>query len=159
MMSITAIVTSNWPMVLPRLILMSYVSGSCSRHLDELHRRLLLTDFGFSVVVQSGKYNLSKYGRGTTSYRAPELQERHYDENHISSGVCFFKKSDIWSIGCILYAIASTCMGPAFPSDSVAYWYSHGETGAPQLNESTNPNLARQSTTQSRMSPNLGRVK
>ena len=94
--------------------------------------------------MQSGKDNLSKYGRGTPGYRAPELQESNYDDSGQSSSVSFSKKSDIWAIGCILYALASTGVKSAFPSDSVAYWYAHGETDVPQLNSSSNPNLAGQ---------------
>ena len=140
---------------LPRLFrlgIVLYVNNSCSCHPDELQRRWLLTDFGFSVVVESGKENLSKYGRGTAGYRAPELQECNYDEDEQPSRVSFSKKSDIWSIGCILYALASTGVKSAFPSDSVAYWYAHGETEVPQLSETNNPNLSRQTTTQSGIS-------
>ena len=58
--------------------------------------------------------NTTQAGRGKEGYRAPELVR---DRNKT-----FNKKTDIWSLGCILYDL---CVGKkAFPTDVAAYDYS-----------------------------------
>lgn len=57
-----------------------------------------LADFGFTSEATSRSLVSSKDGRGTPSYRAPELLA--YD------APSFNKKVDIWSMGCIMYELA-----------------------------------------------------
>ena len=57
--------------------------------------------------------NTTKYSRGTSSYRAPEVL--HDDAK-------FNNKADIWALGCIIY---ETCTGiRLFPNDFIVLQYS-----------------------------------
>ena len=69
-------------------------------------KNVKLGDFGISRVLQH-TYDLAKTAIGTPYYLSPEIcQEKPY--NH---------KSDVWSIGCILYEMLS--LNHAFDSDSM----------------------------------------
>jgi serine/threonine protein kinase len=57
-----------------------------------------LTDFGVSAEATSKAARSTRYSRGTSSYRAPELL---LDEPHFSN------KTDIWALGCILHELAT----------------------------------------------------
>jgi serine/threonine protein kinase len=101
----------------------------------------LLTDFGLSVAVQSGKGNPTKAGHGTEGYRAPELLDENIDERGREIGGTFSKKSDVWATGCVLFAVATTGTRVAFRSDLIAHDYASGDGSVPELQENDNPNL------------------
>lgn len=58
-----------------------------------------ITDFGFAAEGSSKKPIVSRFSRGTESYRAPEL---------IEESRTYTRKVDIWAIGCIFYEIVTT---------------------------------------------------
>ena len=121
-----------------------YIDKACVCHPSNYSRRWLLTDFGFSSAVMSGKTKRTLYSHGTPGYRGPELIEQELDENNNMVGGAFAKGSDIWAVGCILYGLATTGYKQAFASDLTAYWYAKDVLYAqkvPQLNETHNPNL------------------
>jgi serine/threonine protein kinase len=63
----------------------------------------------------------TKQGRGTEQYLGPEvLRSKH-----------FSKKTDIWSLGCILYELNSG--EPAFKSYNDVFGYSYKQRTTPQL--------------------------
>jgi serine/threonine protein kinase len=71
-------------------------------------RRWLITDFEFSVInIDSDDFLVSYQGRGTPSYRAPELISRQV----------YSKRSDSWSVGCVLFKVATTNKRSAFRGD------------------------------------------
>jgi hypothetical protein len=67
-----------------------------------------LADFGLTSEGASNMNLTTKYARGTTGYRAPELVKP-------DGKAVYNKKLDIWSMGCILYELATGT--PAFTSD------------------------------------------
>lgn len=75
-----------------------------------------ITDFGLTSEGTSRYAYSTRYGRGTESYRAPELVR----ETSIVT-----KKSDIWALGCILYEL--TFKTKAFPRDINVFEYAHRE--------------------------------
>jgi serine/threonine protein kinase len=69
--------------------------------------RWKLTDFGVSAQLATTRKALTtKYSRGTTSYRAPELLTEH---------AVFTNLVDIWGLGCIMYELVTGLV--AFPTD------------------------------------------
>lgn len=106
-------------------------------------RRWLLTDFGFSTIVESEGVAFSCQRRGTDTYRAPELAEFTYDTSGNSRPGIVSKESDIWAVGCILFQVATTNNSRAFQSDHHAIGFRKGWEGyeIPQLNELHNVNL------------------
>ena len=54
-----------------------------------------ITDFGLTSEGTSNHACTTRYARGTSSYRAPELLSRRK----------FSNKVDIWAVGCILYEV------------------------------------------------------
>jgi len=56
-----------------------------------------IADFGFSTDRSSKTTMLTEQGRGTTSYRAPEL---------LAMVPTFNDRVDIWALGCILFELA-----------------------------------------------------
>lgn len=73
-----------------------------------------LSDFGFTSEATSRSLLSSKDGRGTPSYRAPELLA-------FSDTPAFNKKVDIWSMGCIMYEL--TLRKRAFGNDYATMEY------------------------------------
>lgn len=59
-----------------------------------------ISDFGLTVEGTSQKGRPTQYGRGTASYRAPELIDSEDTDSLI-----FNNKSDIWAMGCVLHDI------------------------------------------------------
>ncbi|XP_041369024.1 serine/threonine kinase-like domain-containing protein STKLD1 isoform X2 [Gigantopelta aegis] len=57
---------------------------------------LCLGDFGVSTIIGDIRTN-TRCPPGTTNYMAPEVANEQYDE-----------RSDLWSLGCILFELAST---------------------------------------------------
>lgn len=68
------------------------------------HNLWKVTDFGISTESTSGKAHTTRYARGSTSYRAPELIQEH---------PTYTNKVDIWALGCVLYEL--TTYKIAFP--------------------------------------------
>jgi serine/threonine protein kinase len=88
----------------------------------------------------------TKGARGTEGYIAPEVWDQQ----------TFSKKSDIWSVGCILYKVATTGKESAFLHHDAARWYDRGVKGAlpvPQLELDQNPELGRNSNCNSVTAP------
>src|SRR5271170_5478965 len=56
-----------------------------------------ITDFGLTSEGTSKRCNTTRYSRGTSGYRAPELLKEEASYNN---------KVDIWAVGCILYELA-----------------------------------------------------
>jgi len=112
-----------------------FVYGSCSCHPN--HRsnmRFLISDFGFSAQdLDSDAVVISYQGRGTPKYRAPELLRS-------TPTVC--RRSDTWSVACILFKVATTNKRFAFQSDrEVTQFDLHPHWPIPQLNADDNVNL------------------
>ena len=91
-------------------------------------KRWLLTDFGFSSIIPSGKVGLSNGRRGTSGYRAPEfLKEGAKPAEYTTS-------ADIWSIGCILFELATVKGRTAFGwEDWPVVCFAKGLSPVPQL--------------------------
>lgn len=64
-----------------------------------------MTDFGLTSEVEAGIPKYSSEARGSDGYRAPELLENRV----------FNKEVDVWSLGCILFELATGRQ--AFDSD------------------------------------------
>ena len=73
-----------------------------------------VADFGLTVEGTSKRAQTTIYGRGTPSYRAPELV-------HPDGKNSFTNKVDIWAIGCIQYELVFS--QKAFPGDFYVYQY------------------------------------
>jgi serine/threonine protein kinase len=104
-------------------------------------KRWLLTDFGFSTVIEERGFSHGR--RGTPGYRAPELLEEKYDDQGNPLPAEFSRKSDIWALGCILYRIASK--DQAFRNDDKVKSYVWGskESPLPQIDELTDASYDR----------------
>jgi serine/threonine protein kinase len=68
-----------------------------------------LTDFGLSAEATSKKEHLTRYSRGTSNYRAPELLPE------LVENPTFTNKVDIWALGCIMYELVT--LKKAFASE------------------------------------------
>ena len=113
----------------------------CGCHSDS--RRWLLTDFGFSTLFESNSIGYSHGRRGTPAYRSPELLERTYDESGNCRPGIISASSDIWSIGCILFRLATTNRRNAFEHDFDVVEYGRNKNGydIPQVDEIDNEAL------------------
>lgn len=60
--------------------------------------RWQLADFGTATKATSKRLHTTRYARGTTSYRAPEILRENAQVNN---------KADIFALGCILYEITT----------------------------------------------------
>lgn len=74
-----------------------------------------LADFGFASEIGSRSHLSSVYGRGTEGYRALELLSL------TGENVKYTEKVDIWSIGCVLFEMAT--VHKLFPSDFATLEY------------------------------------
>lgn len=85
-----------------------------------------ITDFGFSSPsVASGSGLQSKDGRGTPSYRAPELLFDH---------CTYSRKVDIWGVGCIFFEVVTRVEAFASGDDIIKdYSKSHRRLRMPYL--------------------------
>jgi serine/threonine protein kinase len=103
--------------------------------LEDRVSRWVLTDFGFSTILESKSVVQSRFGRGTEAYRAPELIEHAMDGLSSTCGIVS-KYGDIWAVGCILFKLATTGQGSAFADDHAALAYKQKHRGyhVPQLN-------------------------
>lgn len=63
-------------------------------------RKWKLVDFGISGQATTMRAVTTRYSRGTSSYRAPELLQ--------SENPYFTNRTDIWALGCILYELVSS---------------------------------------------------
>lgn len=122
---------SNYPMVCGSLIqlnlLVLYVNETCVCHWtpNDYKLRWMLADFGFSTAVHDDETKFSDTQRGSMRYRAPELANKQ-----------FSRKSDVWSIGCILYRLVTK--RDAFLSDDAAVKYANGSGDRlPQIDKGT----------------------
>jgi serine/threonine protein kinase len=61
-----------------------------------IHDAWKLADFGLTMTATSKKLYTTRYARGTSSYRAPELVEERS---------MFNNKVDIWAAGCIIFEV------------------------------------------------------
>ena len=91
--------------------------------------------------MKSGKLGYTGSGHGTVGFRAPEVLKEEYDDDGRFIGGSFTKKSDIFSLGCILYSTARTGSRHAFANDNIIRDLVTGETVSPQLKPTDNPNL------------------
>lgn len=77
-------------------------------------KRWKIGDFGLTSEGTTNRAAVTRYGRGSPSYRAPELvtdQDSH----------TFTNKIDIWALGCILFELV---LGKKpFPSDLAVFQY------------------------------------
>ena len=80
-----------------------------------------VADFGLTSEGASRRAHTTQKARGTDCYRAPELIQK----------ASVSKKSDIWSLGCILYELVSGVR--AFPTDWDLYEYSRARESCPEL--------------------------
>ena len=84
--------------------------------------RWKITDFGLTSEGTSRRAHTTRYARGTSSYRAPEL---------LSESTCGYNnKVDIWALGCIAYELIARKQ--AFAGDHSVLQYSLSG-GVPQL--------------------------
>lgn len=81
--------------------------------------RWKITDFGLSVEGSSRRALTTRYGRGTASYRAPELLS--------DSGSRFNNKVDIWALGCISYELITRKRAFSGDHSVLQYALSRGE--------------------------------
>src|SRR2546423_6198510 len=58
----------------------------------------ILTDFGLSVEATSKRARTTLHSRGTASYRAPELLQKH---------ATLTTRVDMWSMGCVFHELTS----------------------------------------------------
>ena len=70
-----------------------------------------IADFGLTVEGTSKHKSTTRYARGTSSYRAPELIR----------DFSFTNKVDIWALGCILYEVVF--LQKAFLTDNAVHDY------------------------------------
>jgi serine/threonine protein kinase len=80
-----------------------------------------VADFGITSIGTSTRLQHTEQCRGTEQYLGPEVRSSSH----------FSKKTDIWSLGCILYEL--NCGQPAFKSFNDVFEYCHNLRSTPQL--------------------------
>ena len=127
----------------PKLILVLFIKKSCSCHgFSDYRRCWLLADFGFSAILKNSESQVSCERRGTPGYRAPELADCDvFDSAGVYQPGVVSKKSDIWSLGCILFQLATTNKACAFDSDNQVVAFKNGYCKLPLLNKEHNKAL------------------
>ena len=88
----------------------------------------ILTDFSFAMEATSKGERTTRYSRGTSSYRAPEL---------LKGPARFRNKVDIWAMGCVLYEVSTH--GMAFLSDHAVLDYKDGSYSFPPIESPISP--------------------
>jgi serine/threonine protein kinase len=134
---------SNSKSDLKLLQLALFLREACSCHPSHRRQgRWLITDFGFSATnLGSDAFVVSNQGRGTPTYRAPELIRSDRGDDG-KSKYFFCRRSDSWSIGCILFKVATTNARSPFCSDwDVATFAVEPWRTVPKLNATDNVNL------------------
>jgi len=101
-------------------------------------RKWKITDFGISTEGTSRAAHTTRYARGTSSYRAPEV---------LRTWGTYTNKVDIWAMGCILYKLIGG--ESAFRDDFDVQQYSSSP------NSLSNPNFSNAYTEQSKCILNL----
>lgn len=86
-------------------------------------RQWVISDFGYTCEGDSDKLTISRAGRGTESYRAPELMGPDTTR--------FSNKSDIFALGCIIFELASD--NKAFANDYIVHYYGNGVRECPKI--------------------------
>ena len=118
------------------------MNESCYCHCNpqKYGKRWLLTDFGFSTIVPSGKVGLSHGRRGTPGYLPPEFIPDHAIGNQNPAE--YTTSADIWAMGCVIFELATAKRRRAFGYDN---WYAvnfaKGLSPVPQLTNHDNPFL------------------
>jgi serine/threonine protein kinase len=72
-----------------------------------------IADFGTSSEATSKQFCTTRYSRGTSSYRAPEILDQQNPR--------YNNKADIWALGCIIYEVFTGTK--AFNSDLAVFAY------------------------------------
>lgn len=119
------------------------MNKACKCHPSSKKQRWVLADFGFASMLDSKPMIVSSKKRGTDSYRAPELT--FGCSERFPAGMAS-RKSDIWSLGCLLFYLATTGEAKAFPNDHWAVLFSKRYEGydLPQLNERLGSSLSQE---------------
>lgn len=124
-----------------------YKEGGCYCHCvpQKYTKRWVLTDFGLSTCIGSGRVGISIEKRGTPGYRAPELADIKYDTNGKEKAAEYTRGADIWAVGCIIIEIATTKKSTAFGrGDWAVVNFARGAGDLPQIMENDNPLLVRE---------------
>lgn len=81
---------------------------TCHRNSQSPKRRWLLTDFGISGILGPQSVGYTTLGRHAPLYCAPELYlVPGYEEKGDAKPYVFTRQFDIWSIGCLLFYLAT----------------------------------------------------
>jgi serine/threonine protein kinase len=130
------------------MLLVLYTEGGCNCHCvpQNYTKRWLLTDFGFSTNIESGRIGFSNVRRGTPGYRAPELADVTFDKDGKEKPAEYTRNADIWAIGCIIMQVATCRKSTAFGAggDLEVVNFARGHIGLPQICDVDNPLLKRE---------------
>jgi serine/threonine protein kinase len=83
-----------------------YTYDRCPQHPEEFEVRFLLTHFGLFRPIDNEEDDVTREGFGTGGYGAAEVFDGKYG-----------KKSDMFSIGCVMFEVASMGLQRAFKED------------------------------------------
>jgi len=89
-----------------------------------------LADFGLTVEGSTGTNRHTEYASGTQGYRAPELLSLGSNTRPT-----YTNKVDIWSMGCILYELATR--NKAFESDWAVFLYWSSQNNIDAISDNT----------------------
>jgi len=94
----------------------------------------LVTDFGFpSLISVTASTGLSSGMCGTTGFHAPELVVVELDDEGNTKPSKFSQKTDVWSLGCILYELVTKQI--IFLKDLQTRFFAMGVEGEGLLDE------------------------